>query len=125
VAGNHRTEWTAQLHDVDDSSRVAGRFLRHDGTRFVGDADVASATALASLAATIDALADGLAAETSARQAADATLTTAVAGKAALVHTHTTSQITDLGSWPYRSAGWTSIGYLPGSRRPQSSISAI
>jgi hypothetical protein len=81
VAGNHRTEWTAQLHDVDDSSRVAGRFLRHDGTRFVGDADVASATALASLAATIDALAAGLAAETSARQAADATLTTAVSGK--------------------------------------------
>jgi hypothetical protein len=50
-------------------------------------------------------LAASVAAETTARQAADATLTTAVAGKAPSVHTHTTSQITDLGSW----AGSTAI----------------
>src|SRR4051794_19970609 len=50
-------------------------------------------------------LAASVAAETTARQAADATLTTAVAGKAPSAHTHTTSQITDLGSW----AGSTAI----------------
>jgi hypothetical protein len=118
MAAERRVDSTTDLRDLDASTRVAGRFLRHDGTKFVGDDDVASAADLAT--------------ETSARQAADTALTTAVAGKlaksgnlsdltdasaargnlglgtaatqaasafAAAVHTHTTSQIADLGSW--------------------------
>jgi hypothetical protein len=100
MAAERRTDHTADLMDVDASTRIAGRFLRHDGTKFVGDADVASAADLTALDAAIDDQAADLAAETAARQAADTVLTTAVAGKALLVHTHTTSQITDLGSWP-------------------------
>jgi hypothetical protein len=100
MAAERRVDSTADLRDLDASTRVAGRFLRHDGTKFVGDADVASAADLTALDAAIDDLAADLAAETAARQVADTALTTAVAGKAPLTHTHTTSQITDLGSWP-------------------------
>jgi hypothetical protein len=81
MAAERRVDSTADLRDLDASTRVAGRFLRHDGTKFVGDADVASAADLTALDAAIDNLAADLAAETSARQAADATLTTAVSGK--------------------------------------------
>jgi hypothetical protein len=81
MAAERRVDSTADLRDLDASTRVAGRFLRHDGTKFVGDADVASAADLTALDAAIDDLVADLAAETSARQAADATLTTAVAGK--------------------------------------------
>lgn len=76
---------TDDLRDFDASTRVNGRFVQHDGTKFVG-ADAVDSEA-------IDALAADLAAETAARIAADTALAGDIAGKANTVHTHAAGAI--------------------------------
>jgi hypothetical protein len=114
MAAENPTRWTSQLRDVDDSARIAGRFWRYDGDKVIGTDDVASSTDLTALDSAIDDLATELtgklAKSSNLSDLTDASVargnlglgtaaTQAASAFAAAVHTHTTSQIIDLGSW--------------------------